>query len=132
MTAHFAYVVQTEHARTNAKKEVAGFAEFNEAAQYAQRKATELRESHFVHVWDQARNLCVSTIYPNPSAREARVTHYVCTVTREGETYTRTGRFTQLQASEIGAMLHPDGLNMADALQLCERWKTNIYSYRVK
>ena len=45
-----------------------------------------------------------------------------------GDSYTEVETFTQVQASEIGAVVEPDGLNVVAAQRLCARW-TRLGSY---
>lgn len=45
-----------------------------------------------------------------------------------GDSYTETIPFTQVQASEFGAVVEPDGLNVVAAQRLCDHW-TKLGSY---
>jgi hypothetical protein len=68
-----------------------------------------------------------------------RVWEYECTVyySSTGSSHTKQYTFTQNQADEVGAVLHPDGMPMWAARQLCEKWtrrgnhESIRYTYRI-
>lgn len=123
MTTFFPYVVQTHERKTDKRDNVAGFADYTDALAFAQSRHARLISSHTVRVFDQARDCAVNTLYPNPLP--VRVTHYEGTAyySSTGSSNTRLYAFNQTQASEIGAVLHADGLNIADAQRLCDKWQ---------
>lgn len=50
------------------------------------------------------------------------VKQYVCRVTSTDRDNTYILNFTQIQADEVGAVLHPTGLNIISAEKLCAKW----------
>lgn len=59
-----------------------------------------------------------------------KVQQYIRTVRNvsTGDSYTEVETFTQVQASEFGAVVEPDGLNVVAAQRLCDHW-TKLGSY---
>lgn len=56
--------------------------------------------------------------------RDQRVQEYEATVYYDstGSSHTKTYKFTQAQADEVGSVLEPNGLNIKSAQSLCEKW----------
>jgi hypothetical protein len=67
-----------------------------------------------------------------------RAKQYQCAVTRsDGTQQVDLFDFTIHQADSVGAILHPDGINLTAAMKLCDRWTRRHnhadiqYSYKV-
>lgn len=58
------------------------------------------------------------------------VKQYVCRATSADRDNTYILNFTQIQADEVGAVLHPTGLNIISAEKLCAKWTREGSAFR--